>query len=387
MGIGKLSTLIQNFKNERLCNNVKKCNLHSIRRLLDRGADASYNDEDGKTPLFIACCIRKDETYDLCQLLLENGADCNSRVHRTGTTPFLKALAHQSLRVVELLLNYGGDIAAVDKKGCTAMHYAALNSRVDVLEFVLDHGFDIDVSDEHGFSALFWAASNNKHAGCKVLLRRGALVNRVADGWTPLSLVIWPEYNHTGQEFRIVQLLLDYRASITAEILRIALLRGENDDIRKVLMQHVAKLEYSTASINGDLRHIIENENCYRRYYETCCQELESLEAEKFYERVSVFDILMDSGKVLSLYAKNEELVEALEERNFGIRFPIYFPRLKKRFYAKVRKQRLLNSAAKILSNILLFNQPSHPVNQNVLRYFSDEDLKLLDLHSVPIVS
>lgn len=356
-----------------------KCNLRFIQLLLNDGADASYQLEDGRTPLYAACSTGKDKCYDLCRLLLEKGADANSRVHSTGSTPLLEALDKQSLEVVKLLLDHGGDIATVDMKGCTALHRAAVNPHVDVLEFVLDRGLDIDCGDGRGFSALFYAASEHNYAGCKILLERGAVNKCGENWWTPLFGVIQlKRYYNNGEKPRMADLLLEHGADVTVNILECATTREINDNVRVVFMRHMAKQKYLNLRINKDLQHIIENKDCYKRYYRACLRELESMQSSvaKVYNNITVFSILMNSNKALSGYARNEELVKAWEGKDFSNIFPIYYDREKTRFYEQVKRQLWLNAAAKILSNLFMFSDPSHPVIQKILQYFTDEDLK-----------
>lgn len=379
---GRALHIIQVFKDNRLYDNVKKCNLRLVKLLLDHGADASHKRDNGESPLFAALLIEKDECYDLCKLLLEKNADCNSRIY--DTTPFLRALSCQSLKVVRLLLDHGADITVVDRIGRTALHYAAMNLRVDVLDFVLDQGIYVECGDNQDLSALFWAAEYDNYEGCELLLRRGAMVNRrsMKTEWTPLTWVIWPKIvPYNGQEARIVQLMLEYGADVIVRSLRIGALSGGSGEVRNILMRHMARLEcLGSSCIHEGHRQIIENEDCYRGYYRTCLQELKNMKVTKFHNNVSVFSILMDSEKMLFAYARNENLVRALEKNNYDNTFPIYFPLLKKRFYAEVKKHRLRKNAATILSNVFMFNDPSHLVNQKILHYLTDEDLKILCL-------
>lgn len=372
---------VQEFKNKRLYYNVQKHNLHLIQLLLDHGADASYKLEDGETPVSAAVSVRKDyECSAMCKLLLEKGAECDTRIVRTGATPLLLAFAEQSLNIVQLLLDHGADITATDILGHTGLHYAAVNPRVDVLEFALSQGFDIERGNYNDYSALAWTVNYYIYENCELLLRRGAMVNRVSvqTGWMPLCMAIQPRFAYNGQENRVVQLLLEYGAEVTTNSLEVGSLSDVSDGIRNVLMQHMAKLECLNWGITQDHRKIIENRGCYKGYYGTCLQELNEMKTAKFYHNVSAYNICMGSDKVLSGFARNDELVKALEENDFSDDFPIYFSCLRKRFYAEVEKQKLRNIAAKILSNLFMFNHPSHPVNHAILRYFTDEDLKFL---------
>lgn len=58
----------------------------------------------------------------------------------------------------------------------------------------------------------------------------------------------------------------------------------------------------------------------------------------KFYNNESVLNVLEGSDKVLAGYARNEELVKALEKNDFDNKFPIFFHWLQRRFDDIVRK-------------------------------------------------
>lgn len=351
---------------------VQECNVPAVQSLLDLGADPAYEFQDGVTSLHIACDV--EECYDLCKLLLEKGADCNARSRVNGVTPLFVALQKQPLEVVQLLLNHGADIDAVSYDGRGALHYATSNRHVDVLEFLLDQGLDM----EYGVSVLFRAVVCMNFEACEILLRRGAIVYRSSQGYTPLIAAIITGDELYGEELKVIQLLLDYGAEVTKGTLGLApISKTFSDDMSNTLMRHVARLEHSNGIIDDELRGIIEDEESYKRYYQACSRELESMKVAKFYDDVSVFSILMGSRKELARYAKNEELVKALEEKSDND-FPIYFASLKKRFYDEVEKQRLRRTAATVLSDLFVLNHPSHPVIRNIMCYLADEDLVVL---------
>lgn len=124
----------------------------------------------------------------------------------------------------------------------------------------------------------------------------------------------------------------------------------------------------------------IEENDCYRECREKCVQELERMKVTKFYNNVSIYRVLMGPKKGISCYARNEELLRALEANNYENEFPICFVWLKKGFDAEVEKQKLRYTAAEILSNLFKFNDPLHPAIQNVMDYLQDEDVELLTI-------
>lgn len=94
-------------------------------------------------------------------------------------------------------------------------------------------------------------------------------------------------------------------------------------DVKFFLMRHAAKMVYMNLGINEDDRRTIENHDLYRGYYEFCTEELEKMKEAKFYNDVSVVSVLMETDRIISRYARNEELVRALEGRDYDNEFPI----------------------------------------------------------------
>ena len=72
--------------------------------------------------------------------------------------------------IIQLLLDHN---AQVD------LHQAAAMGRIDLIESILDRdGSLIDTPDNRGRTALFHAARNNRFEAVKLLVERGADVNR-----------------------------------------------------------------------------------------------------------------------------------------------------------------------------------------------------------------
>lgn len=349
-----------------------------VQLLLNYGADVSAG-IGGTTPLHVACQLN-ERHYDLCKLLCEIGADCNFKNDK-GVSPFLTALQFQNLEVVKLLLDHGADITTEDQLGLTAINYAAGNPHVDVLEFVLDQGFPIEPSNGKGRSPLINAAIFNNFEGCEILLKRGANINTDSSYGilTPLIAAIMGRGEH-DQNTKIVQLLLEYGAEVTVQVLIVALMKEKANatEIRNALVRQVAKLDFLNLSLTQYHGGLIDQEQCYKRYYRTCLRELKYMKATMIHDEVSVLNILTGNTKTLSKYAMNKELLKALKRKAYNFRFPIYFASLKKRFYAAVEKRQLWKHAEIILGNLFRLNDPLHLVNQNILFYLTDADLKII---------
>lgn len=323
--------------------------------------------------------------HDVLRLLLEKGADCNVRDVTKGVTPLLYALTFASLRCIRLLLNHGAQISPVDQRRRHALHYAVQNPNTDVIQFILSMCLDIDQGDSRDYSALHAAVLYHNVTACEVLLRGGANVNRRGCARssvtvvTPLGLAV----RDPRVPLKLVQVLLDYGADLTDEYQCRRILTHaaaySTREITKLLIWQIAKLTYQHRNIDADaVRKIIEDIDGYTEFYEECSQEIRDMKEARFYDNVSVFDIFMKSYKVISGYSRNEQLVQTLETRDYGKRFPNYFARLKKKFVAEVARQRLRQSAASTLCTVFNFNDPCHIINRTIVTYIEDEGLQFL---------
>jgi ankyrin repeat protein len=114
--------------------------------------------------------------WQLCQFLVEHGAEVNKPLPDTGETPLHAALctmdrlAHDL--VVKVLLNHGADPNRATKRsvetGCfmrdcrtrgeTPLHRAAAFGTEETIEMLLKAGAVIDAKDMNGDSPLSWAS-------------------------------------------------------------------------------------------------------------------------------------------------------------------------------------------------------------------------------------
>jgi ankyrin repeat protein len=215
--------------------------------------------ESGLPPLYTAALYRIRQAIDF---LLEHGAvvdifACaylgkatdadillkqNPDLARATTSNGMTALHHAAqaghLDVVDILLRYYADVNALDNHGRTALmeachagpwksepaegiiqllldhnaqidlFQAAAMGRTGLIESILDReGSLIDSADDRGRTALFQAAGNNRFAAVKLLVERGADVNR-SDAVGIAAL------HRTSQECsdELIQYLLDHGA-------------------------------------------------------------------------------------------------------------------------------------------------------------------------------
>ncbi len=113
--------------------------------------------------------------WQLCQFLIENGADVNLPLPETGETPLHSAICKANPaynQVIKVLLANGANPNCVTKasaetdafmrdcrtKAETPLHRAAAFGTEETIQLLLDAGAIIDAKDMHGDSPLTWAS-------------------------------------------------------------------------------------------------------------------------------------------------------------------------------------------------------------------------------------
>lgn len=114
--------------------------------------------------------------WQLCEFLIDHGANVNHPLPDTGERPLHAALSKISRReyakLVSVLLSHGADPNAKTKesvetgafmrdcrtKGETPLHRAAAFAPEEVVQLLLDAGARRDITDMHGDSPLSWAS-------------------------------------------------------------------------------------------------------------------------------------------------------------------------------------------------------------------------------------
>ena len=156
----------------------------------------------GATPFFLAAVSADAE---LMRLLLAGGADAHltganqmtplmaaAGAACTGTCPFQGAnlkpdeeLERQALKAVQVAVEAGADLHAVDRGGQTAMHAAAFAGADSIVQFLADKGAKVDVKDRSGETPWSMAAGispslratgtyGNHESTANLLLKLGA---------------------------------------------------------------------------------------------------------------------------------------------------------------------------------------------------------------------
>ncbi|RYP49030.1 hypothetical protein DL768_005170 [Monosporascus sp. mg162] len=182
----------------------------AVNRLLLGGHEPDSEDSYCRTPLSWAA---ENGREAVVKLLLDKGADTESKDDHYVRTPLLWAIENGREAVVKLLLDRGADTESKNIFGRTPLLWAAENGREVVVKLLLDKGADPESKDDgYGQTPLLWAAGNGHEAVVKLLLNKGAVTeSKDNNGRTPLSWAV-----ESGRK-AVIKLLLDNGANIESK--------------------------------------------------------------------------------------------------------------------------------------------------------------------------
>ncbi|MEM8862059.1 MAG: ankyrin repeat domain-containing protein [Chloroflexota bacterium] len=134
-------------------------NTETFSILLESGADINQIDKRKNTLLHHAAYENATEIGNM--LLSEGIIDLESRRQQYGFTPLLVAAFEGNVEMVELLLENGSEIEAVDDWGDTSVNVSAWNGKLEVVEKLVQLGAISNVENSNGNTALDHAKSQN----------------------------------------------------------------------------------------------------------------------------------------------------------------------------------------------------------------------------------
>jgi ankyrin repeat protein len=182
-----------------------------LRLLLDNGADINTRSRGGGTWLHSAALV----DYHKAEMLLRHGADPNAR-DDDDETPLFAAQQARRADIAELLLKNGADVNAQGNNGWTPLHGAVVGGSYNVAQVLLRHGADTELRDKKGDTPLIVAALMYdvwEHDFVGLLLQHGAVVNGASgrDGFRPIHCAAYHGYDS------LVRRLFEAAADVNAE--------------------------------------------------------------------------------------------------------------------------------------------------------------------------
>jgi ankyrin repeat protein len=160
-----------------------------IREMLQAGADPNKPCEEGfngVTPLVMAVGVSR--SAEVASMLLDAGADVNN-VWTENTSPIFETTVDQFYDLAKLLVTRGANVNVRMGNGLTPLMFAARNGASRCVELFLDAGADINaVEAEHGVGALGLALNRLDLKLAEQLLARGAEPNFGSIDTLPLAV-------------------------------------------------------------------------------------------------------------------------------------------------------------------------------------------------------
>eukprot|EP00112_Aurelia_sp_Birch-Aquarium-sp1_P016715 Seg381.32 transcript_id=Seg381.32/GoldUCD/mRNA.D3Y31 product="Ankyrin repeat domain-containing protein 63" protein_id=Seg381.32/GoldUCD/D3Y31 len=156
--------------------------LHQVRMLLGVGVRVDVKDEQGRTPLMVACFMtNKKRRQVVCDLLLGSGANVDL-MDKFKRTLLMYACATRNIFLLKELTEYVEiDLNKKDKDGNTCLMYAAIEGDVEVVKLILEpfemYGISLDKRNKCGFTAYLLALKNGNVECAQILKDKGASTN------------------------------------------------------------------------------------------------------------------------------------------------------------------------------------------------------------------
>jgi ankyrin repeat protein len=170
-----------------MCAAGRKCCTRALDVLLQAGADASLSTSMQQTTALHSAAA--GGLTGSCEILLKQADMLLDVKDINGWTALLYAAHGGCLNVVQLLLQHGADINAVDIKRNNALMIAACTGNIAVAQLLLDSGADINGSDIHGQNSLFKTVYKGHVSMIELLVQHRLTVTTVSnDGWTLLMV-------------------------------------------------------------------------------------------------------------------------------------------------------------------------------------------------------
>ncbi|CAI9720564.1 E3 ubiquitin-protein ligase MIB2-like isoform X1 [Octopus vulgaris] len=162
-------------------------------------------DEVGRTPLMLACIYGANRR--MIEILIEAGGEVGAKA-LNGRTALHWAVNCCRLEAVELLLSRGSEVNGKSKDGWTPLHFAAISSPewTDGVRALLQHSsVEVNPRDVDGQTPLHRACSRGHLHTVDMLLGHNGIDATVVnnDGDTPLHVAV------RGRKYKVVCLMLN----------------------------------------------------------------------------------------------------------------------------------------------------------------------------------
>ncbi|KAI5777396.1 ankyrin repeat-containing domain protein [Geopyxis carbonaria] len=163
--------------------------------LLNNGANVNCHNGVGSTALMELARMFDEDKTEIAKMLIKHGADVNAKDF-SGSSALSLAAYHGYATLISLLLDHGADIETREEQtGNTPLTYCLAKRRTkpakceEIMRILIDRGANVNATNDHGETALMLAAEKGSPRMVTLLLDRGADVNaKDSEGQTALSI-------------------------------------------------------------------------------------------------------------------------------------------------------------------------------------------------------
>ena len=242
------------------------------RILLDHGAEARGENNEGKTPLHLlseSWDHGESDALDLISPLLEHGAEVNIR-DNGNQTPLLLAMGRDWFKLARILLENGVDAKVTNNDSKTPLHILSESrindegSALNLISLLLEHGAValVNKRDKNDQTPLLLAMGRDWFKLSRILIDRGADPNvENNDGKTPLHLLSDSRV-HNDNSLDLLWVLLKRGAMVNKRDkngetpLLLAMGRGWIKLVR-ILLEHGAEANVKKSTNRKTLLHLL----------------------------------------------------------------------------------------------------------------------------------
>jgi len=115
----------------------KRASLEMLELFLDNGVELMATDSEGVSALDMAIKFKRKDVIQFC---IDNGFDLNVTKRKSGITPVMLAACFSDYEMMQMILDGGGDINAIDKVGMSPKDYSKKLGQKKMTEFIHERG-------------------------------------------------------------------------------------------------------------------------------------------------------------------------------------------------------------------------------------------------------
>jgi len=190
--------------------------------------------------IFALIAIRID--IELLKILLDNGADVDSRGKSSGATALMVASELGYVKIVKLLIEGGANIDFITQNRLNALKIASQYGHIEIVEILINYGANLNVQNQFGVNALMTASQKGYIKIVRLLIENGANLDLVNNrGFSALMSSLVESFTDVSKLLIESGANLDIQSLIGETALMLASQHGHTE-IVKLLIDNGANL-------------------------------------------------------------------------------------------------------------------------------------------------